>query len=156
MDIHEIRQKTGLSRIAFAKRYDIPLRTIEDWESGKRKPPTYVIRLLGEAVERDLSLQSERELFTLVNRSDFGEGFSSETYRSNDYEVSVVSSQGSVSIKASPLKSWLPEVHMSNGNVTKIGFTGDIILEENLLRCARGLAAAPDILNDLRERFCDQ
>ena len=25
---------------------NIPLRTLEDWESGKRKPPFYVIRLL--------------------------------------------------------------------------------------------------------------
>ncbi len=156
MDIRNLREITGLSRIAFARRYDIPIRTIEDWESGKRTPPSYVIRLLGEAVERDMDLSCKRDSLILVNRTDFGEGFSSETYRSDDYEVSVVSSQGNVTIMASPLRSWLPEIHLSNGNVTKIGFTGDIILEENLLSCARGLAAAPDILNVLRERFCNQ
>ena len=48
--IRAIRAQTGLSQQAFAARYEIPKRTLENWESGSRVPPPYVIRLLSEAV----------------------------------------------------------------------------------------------------------
>ena len=48
--IKSIRARTGLSQAAFAARYEIPKRTIENWESGLRTPPPYVLRLLSEAV----------------------------------------------------------------------------------------------------------
>ena len=44
--IRSIRESTGLSRIAFCKKYDIPLRTMEEWESGRRTPPEYIPRML--------------------------------------------------------------------------------------------------------------
>ncbi len=44
--IRTLRNETGLSRKDFAESLEIPLRTIEDWESGRRKPPEYVLRLL--------------------------------------------------------------------------------------------------------------
>ena len=48
--IRDIRHRTGLSQKAFAARYKIPRRTIENWESGVNTPPAYVINLLEEAV----------------------------------------------------------------------------------------------------------
>lgn len=54
MDIYEIRKNTGLSQRAFAEKYRIPVRTIENWESGERKPPQYVIDMLQTIVEQDL------------------------------------------------------------------------------------------------------
>lgn len=50
--IKSIRARTGLTRAAFAAEYDLPLRTLEDWEAGRRQPPPYVIRLLSEVVLR--------------------------------------------------------------------------------------------------------
>ena len=49
MTIKDIRTATGLSQARFAERFHIPTRTIENWESGIRKPPVYVIYLLALA-----------------------------------------------------------------------------------------------------------
>ena len=46
MIIKEIRASTELSQAKFAKLLDIPTRTIEDWESGRHKPPDYVVKLI--------------------------------------------------------------------------------------------------------------
>ena len=43
------------SRAAFAREYGIPVRTLENWESGINEPPTYVIDLLARAVVEDLT-----------------------------------------------------------------------------------------------------
>lgn len=53
MTAREIRQLTGLSQDAFSKKYDIPKRTIENWESGNRKAPEYVMQLLERVVKED-------------------------------------------------------------------------------------------------------
>ncbi len=44
--IKEIRIQTGLNRKDFSVYIGIPLRTIEDWESGRRTPPEYIPRLI--------------------------------------------------------------------------------------------------------------
>lgn len=51
MTIREIREKTGLSQARFGERYGIPTRTIENWETGARVPPQYVVELLRRVVE---------------------------------------------------------------------------------------------------------
>ena len=52
--IKAIRAKTGLSQAKFAEIYEIPRRTIENWEDGKRVPPEYVVNLLEFKVNADL------------------------------------------------------------------------------------------------------
>ena len=47
----QIRSKTGLSQKRFGKKYGIPERTIQDWETGKRKPTEYVMKMLNKCVE---------------------------------------------------------------------------------------------------------
>ena len=44
--LRRIREKTGLNRTQFSKKYHIPLRTLEEWESGRRKIAPYVLRML--------------------------------------------------------------------------------------------------------------
>ena len=44
--IKELREQTGLNRKDFSIHVGIPLRTIEDWEAGRRKPPEYIPRLI--------------------------------------------------------------------------------------------------------------
>lgn len=51
--ISDIRAAAGLSRAEFSRRYGIPLRTIEDWEAGRRVPPDYLVRLIAFAVFSD-------------------------------------------------------------------------------------------------------
>lgn len=53
MTIQEMRQCFGDTQSAFAKRYQIPLRTIQNWESGVRTPPEYVLSLLEQRVKAD-------------------------------------------------------------------------------------------------------
>lgn len=53
MTIKEIRERSGLSQGAFCKRYGIPKGTLCHWESGERKPPSYVLNLLERVVEQE-------------------------------------------------------------------------------------------------------
>lgn len=53
MTIKEMRKHLNVSRAEFSRRYNIPIRTLEDWESEKRTPPEYVISLLERAVIED-------------------------------------------------------------------------------------------------------
>lgn len=46
LTIRDIRSATGLSQAAFAARYCIPRRTVENWESGARQCPDYLRLLL--------------------------------------------------------------------------------------------------------------
>nr|DAU62186.1 MAG TPA: putative transcriptional regulator [Caudoviricetes sp.] len=53
MTIKELRSLTGLSQKVFSDKYEIPKRTIEDWEAERRTPPEYVIKLLERVVKED-------------------------------------------------------------------------------------------------------
>ena len=44
--ITNLRSTTGLTQKAFSDRFHIPIRTLQDWESGRRNPPPYVLELL--------------------------------------------------------------------------------------------------------------
>ena len=43
----------GISQTALARRFDIPLRTVQDWYAGRRKPPAYVVNMLTALLEYD-------------------------------------------------------------------------------------------------------
>ena len=49
--IRAIRASTGLSQSRFSQVYEIPRRTLEDWEAGRRIPPPYVVTMLAKIVE---------------------------------------------------------------------------------------------------------
>lgn len=44
--IKRLREETGMNKKEFADHVGIPLRTIEDWEAGRRNPPEYIPRLI--------------------------------------------------------------------------------------------------------------
>jgi DNA-binding transcriptional regulator YiaG len=46
MPIKEVRLSACLTRKQMSDLLGVPLRTLEDWESGKRKPPEYVVSLI--------------------------------------------------------------------------------------------------------------
>ena len=50
MDISEkirmLREQTGMNRKEFSMHVGIPVRTLEDWEAGRRTPPEYIPRLI--------------------------------------------------------------------------------------------------------------
>ena len=57
----ELRKRTGLSRKEFAERFEIPYRTIQDWELGNRVMPEYVLRLIAYRVEMDPLLKNDQQ-----------------------------------------------------------------------------------------------
>jgi len=54
MNIREMRIELGDTQSEFAERYHIPFRTIQNWETGVRKPPKYIMSLLERQVKEDL------------------------------------------------------------------------------------------------------
>ncbi len=54
MTLREMRKSLGDTQSEFAARYNIPFRTVQNWESGQRKPPEYVLSLLEARIRRDL------------------------------------------------------------------------------------------------------
>ncbi len=51
-EVRTLRIQTGLSQRAFGELLNIPVRTIEDWEAGRRTPPNYVVEMIEERVKR--------------------------------------------------------------------------------------------------------
>lgn len=58
MTIREARQLSGLTQKEVSVRLEIPLRTLENWESGVRMPPVYVEKLV---VEKLVSVGREQK-----------------------------------------------------------------------------------------------
>lgn len=46
MTIKKLRKATGMTQKAFSDYFEIPKRTIEDWEGDRRKPPEYLVKLI--------------------------------------------------------------------------------------------------------------
>lgn len=44
--IKELRELTGLNRKEFCEKFEIPYRTVTEWELGHRNAPPYVLRFL--------------------------------------------------------------------------------------------------------------
>lgn len=62
----ELRYSTGMNRREFAEYFDIPYRTVQEWELGNRKMPEYLLRLMAYKVrienENDiLNIQQDKE-----------------------------------------------------------------------------------------------
>lgn len=53
MTIKEICEKYGITQTVLAKRFGIPLRTVQNWAGGQRSAPDYVIRMMVELLEHD-------------------------------------------------------------------------------------------------------
>ncbi len=54
MNIREMRTLLGDTQGEFATRYNIPFRTVQNWEAGVRTPPEYMISLLENRIRADL------------------------------------------------------------------------------------------------------
>lgn len=46
MNVKELRKSTGLSQTKFAKKFNIPLITLVQWECETRKPSVYTIEMI--------------------------------------------------------------------------------------------------------------
>ena len=58
ISLKELRSQTGLSQTEFGKRLGgIPLRTIQNWESGERTPPAWTLELIAYRVQHDENMR---------------------------------------------------------------------------------------------------
>ena len=46
--IEKLCAEYGLKQTKLARRFGIPLRTVQDWHAGRRTPPDYVVGMLNE------------------------------------------------------------------------------------------------------------
>lgn len=61
--IRELREKTGMTRKDFSIHIGIPLRTIEDWEAGRRTPPEYIPRLISYQLKYEELMKNKEQKF---------------------------------------------------------------------------------------------
>lgn len=62
----ELRYSSGMNRREFAEYFDIPYRTVQEWELGNRKMPEYLLRLMAYKVRIEnengiLNIQQDKE-----------------------------------------------------------------------------------------------
>jgi DNA-binding transcriptional regulator YiaG len=62
----ELRYSTGMNRREFAEYFEIPYRTVQEWELGNRKMPEYLLRLMAYKVRIEnengfLNVQRDKE-----------------------------------------------------------------------------------------------
>ena len=53
MTIKSLRQSTGMTKKAFADYFEIPQRTIQNWEGGQRECPPYLEKLIAYKIEKE-------------------------------------------------------------------------------------------------------
>lgn len=44
----QMREEAGLTRKEFSMRIGMPVKTIEDWEEGRKNPPEYMLGFLAK------------------------------------------------------------------------------------------------------------
>ena len=52
-EIRTLRVQAGMTQREFSEYLNIPLRTIQEWEQGRRTPPDYVVELIRYKVEKE-------------------------------------------------------------------------------------------------------
>ena len=58
--IKDLRESTGMSRKEFSEHTGIPVRTLEDWEAGRRTPPEYIPRLIAYQLKYEELMKKEK------------------------------------------------------------------------------------------------
>ena len=76
--IKELRESTGMSRKEFSEHTGIPVRTLEDWEAARRKPPEYIPRLIAyqlkyEELEKNSAIKTDCNSDFVIQKFDVKE-----------------------------------------------------------------------------------
>lgn len=59
MTFKELRKLSGMTQKAFSEYFGIPRRTIEDWETEKRKCSPYLLDLMQYKLEKENIIKKE-------------------------------------------------------------------------------------------------
>ena len=69
--IKELRESTGMNRREFCEYFDIPYRTVTEWERDNRHAPKYVLRLLEYYIR--MEKMAKEEMLATVLRGELAE-----------------------------------------------------------------------------------
>ena len=58
--LKQIRTSLGMNRTEFSHYIGIPLRTLEEWEAGRRQMPEYVLRLITYYTKMEQFLKEQK------------------------------------------------------------------------------------------------
>ncbi len=58
--IKELREATGMTQKDFSEYFHIPKRSIENWESGTRSAPDYVVELIEYKLKNEGLINNDR------------------------------------------------------------------------------------------------
>ena len=58
--LKKIREDLGMNRTEFSRYIGIPLRTLEEWEAGRRQMPEYVLRLIAYYTRMERFLETSK------------------------------------------------------------------------------------------------
>ena len=61
IEIKKLRESTGMNRKEFCECFDIPYRTVTEWERGTRNAPDYVLRLLAYYIRMENMVKEKGE-----------------------------------------------------------------------------------------------
>lgn len=56
-----LRTNTGMTRKEFCEYFEIPYRTLQDWELGNRKMPDYLLRLMAYKIETEKLANAKKD-----------------------------------------------------------------------------------------------
>ena len=59
--IKELREMTGMNRTEFCDYFQIPYRTVTDWERDNRHAPEYVLRLLEYYIRMENLIKDKKD-----------------------------------------------------------------------------------------------
>ena len=59
--IKELRESTGMNRKEFCEYFDIPYRTVSEWERDGRHAPDYVLRLLEYYIRMERMIKQKKD-----------------------------------------------------------------------------------------------
>lgn len=59
--VKQLRESTGMNRKEFCEYFDIPYRTVSEWENDGRHAPDYVIRLLEYYIRMEKMVKEKKD-----------------------------------------------------------------------------------------------
>lgn len=57
--LKELRKATGLNQTQFGALFGIPMRTVQNWETGLRAPAEYIVNMIERLLQAEGRLQDD-------------------------------------------------------------------------------------------------
>lgn len=71
MELKELRRRAGFTQSTMSEKFEIPKRTIENWEAGTRTCPKYVEKLIKEKLEEIIMMNAKENLIKAMEMDEY-------------------------------------------------------------------------------------